>query len=98
MYQPGMKKNLLGLTQEEVSELVGEMGEKPFRGKQLYHEIYRRRELDFDGMTELSKAFRARLAERFTLAVPQIVRRSEAGDGTVKYLFRLDDDRHVEAV
>jgi len=98
MYQRGMKRNLLGLTQEEITQLVEEMGEKPFRGRQLYHEIHRRRELDFDGMTELSKSFRARLVELFSLSVPRIVQRSEAGDGTVKYLFRLDDDRHVEAV
>jgi 23S rRNA (adenine2503-C2)-methyltransferase len=98
MYQLSMKRNLLGLTQDEMSDLVAGIGEKAFRGKQLYHEVYRRRELDFESMTELSKAFRARLAEQFTLAVPEVIRRRAASDGTVKYLFRLEDDRRVEAV
>jgi 23S rRNA (adenine2503-C2)-methyltransferase len=98
MYQPGMKRNLLGLDQAEIAELVESLGEKSFRGKQLYHEIYRRQELDFAEMTELSKSFRRRLQEIFVLRMPEIHRRSEALDGTVKYLFRLEDDRFVEAV
>ena len=98
MYQPGMKSNLLGLNQAEISQAVESMGEKPFRAKQLYHEIYCRSELDFLGMTELSKAFRQRLADEFRISLPEIARRSEAQDGTVKYLFRLEDNRFVEAV
>lgn len=98
MYQLGMKSNLLGLNQEEILELVQSIGEKPFRAKQLYHEIYRRSELDFLEMTELSKAFRQRLAEEFRIALPEIARRSAAQDGTVKYLFRLEDNRFVESV
>lgn len=92
------RKNLLGMSQDEIVATIERIGEKPFRGKQLYHQIYERHELDFENMTELSKAFRARLQEEFEVSVPQVVRRSEASDGTVKYLFRLDDGRHVEAV
>jgi 23S rRNA (adenine2503-C2)-methyltransferase len=98
MYQPGMKRNLLGLDQAEIVELVESLGEKPFRGKQLYHQIYRRQQLDFAEMTELSKFFRQRLVENFVLQTPDICRRSEASDGTVKYLFRLSDDRFIESV
>jgi len=98
MYQPGMKSNLLGLNQEEILELVESIGEKSFRAKQLYHEIYRRSELNFLEMTELSKAFRQRLADEFRISLPEIARRSAAQDGTVKYLFKLDDDRYVESV
>jgi 23S rRNA (adenine2503-C2)-methyltransferase len=98
MYQPGMKSNLLGLNQEEILELVDSIGERPFRAKQLYHEIYQRAELDFLQMTELSKAFRQRLAEEFRIGLPEVARRSAAQDGTVKYLFRLEDNRFVESV
>jgi len=82
----------------ELLQLVESIGEKPFRAKQLYHEIYRRSQLDFQDMTELSKAFRQRLADEFTLTLPEICRRSAAQDGTVKYLFRLEDNKFVEAV
>ena len=98
MYQPSMKNNLLGLDQGEILKVVESMGEKPFRAKQLYYEIYRRGQLDFQEMTELSKAFRRRLADTYQMALPEAVRRSEANDGTVKYLFRLEDNEFVESV
>ncbi len=80
------RKNLLGMSQDEIAATVEAIGEKPFRGKQLYHQIYERHQLDFDLMTELSKSFRARLKEEFEVSVPEVARRSEAEDGTVKYL------------
>ncbi len=74
------------------------MGEKPFRGRQLYHQIYQRRQTDFTQMTELPKAFRLRLSESCSVDLPSVHRRSDAADGTVKFLFELADGRRIESV
>jgi 23S rRNA (adenine2503-C2)-methyltransferase len=99
MYQVGMKrKNLLGLNLEEITELVRELGEKPFRAKQLYRQIYNRKVFDYERMTDLAKDFRARLANHLEIRKPRVWKRSRAADGTVKTLFQLEDGRFVESV
>lgn len=99
MYQPGMKGNqLLGMDQQEMSAVASAMGEKPFRGRQLYVQIYRRKAGSFAEMTDLAKPFRERLAAEFELRLPEIHRESRAGDGTVKLLLRLEDGQFVETV
>jgi 23S rRNA (adenine2503-C2)-methyltransferase len=99
MYQVGMKrKNVLGLDLEEMMELARGLGEKPFRGRQLYRQIYARKVFDFESMTDLAKGFRNRLAENLEIRLPQVWERRQAGDGTVKTLFRLEDGRFVESV
>ena len=99
MYQPGMKKqNLLGLDQPQLIDLVAGLGEKPFRGKQLYTQIYRRRQSRIEDMTDLSARFRALLMEGHEIRLPEVHLRSEARDGTVKFLFQLEDGKFVETV
>lgn len=92
------KQNLLGMSAAELVEMAVSRGEKPFRGKQLYHQIYERKEFDFARMSELSKSFRQRIAEQFKIELPQVWRRSESHDGSVKLLLRLEDGRFVESV
>lgn len=92
------KRNVLGLGEKELLELALSLGGKPFRGKQLYRQIYQRREFEFENMTELSKPFRRRLEEGFSVQLPQLVQRQEARDGTVKFLLRLEDGRLIESV
>ena len=90
--------NLLGKNRKELVEIVRGMGDKSFRGKQLYHLLYRRRERSFSHMSELPAAFRTSLSEQFQIDLPRLQQRSESGDGTVKLLFRLQDDQFVETV
>ncbi|UCF35570.1 MAG: 23S rRNA (adenine(2503)-C(2))-methyltransferase RlmN [Acidobacteriota bacterium] len=90
--------NLLGLSCQELVELAESLSEKPFRGKQLYHQIYRRRISDFDAMTNLSKAFRTRLQDEYTITYPDVFKRTASADGTTKFLFRLEDGSFVESV
>lgn len=92
------EKNLLGLDIEELSRLAEELGERSFRGRQLFVQIYRRKYFDFRQMTDLSKEFRRRLEEQFDLHLPEVTRRSESSDGTCKYLLRLVDGKFVETV
>ncbi len=60
---PDGRRNLVGLSREElVAEMVA-MGEKPFRAKQLWHWIYHQGETDFARMSSIAKPMQAKLAE-----------------------------------
>ncbi len=89
---------LIGLSRDTLVAEMAALGEKPFRARQLWHWIYARGATDFDAMTNLAKAFRARLAERYTLARPVVTRAQNSVDGTSKWLLRLADGQEVEAV
>ncbi len=82
----------------ELVDLAAEMGEKPFRGRQLYVQIYRRKAGSFAEMTDLAQSFRRRLEEQYCLSLPEVQRRSKSEDGTVKLLLRLEDGQFVESV
>ncbi|SYZ72910.1 Dual-specificity RNA methyltransferase RlmN [Candidatus Zixiibacteriota bacterium] len=90
--------NLLGRTVAEMQDLMLEMGEKPFKGRQLFKWLYGANQPDFLHMTDLSLSVRHQLAEkyRFEGLVPEKISRSR--DGTEKILFRLDDGNVVETV
>ncbi len=75
--------NLLGMTRPELEAWCIELGEKPFRARQLFQWIYKRGETDFAAMTDLARSFRARLAELAEVRLPEIVTRQDASDGTV---------------
>jgi 23S rRNA (adenine2503-C2)-methyltransferase len=92
------RKNLLGLTRPELDAFVRELGSEPFRARQLWSWIYKRAEGSFDAMTDLAKAFRAQLAERAEIRVPEIVTRQESADGTRKWLLRADAKQAFEMV
>ena len=89
---------LLGKTEDELIALAKEMGEAPFRGKQLYQSIYGRRVLDVAQMTDLSKPLRDTLAENAKVTATEIAHVFYSTDGTRRYLFRLGDGREAEAV
>ena len=86
------------MSREALVRLAGELGEPPYRANQIYSWLYRRRARSLDEMTDLSRAFRDTLAATHDLRWPEVVERSRSTDGTVKYLFRLDDGATVESV
>ncbi len=90
--------NLLGLDQSELMELAVSLGEKPFRGKQLYQQIYARKILNVQQMTDLPLSLRARLSADYILETLQVEQRRASIDGTVKFLFRLQDGQFIETV
>jgi len=92
------RKNLIGFTFPEMAELLEKMGEAPFRTRQLYYAVYGRRCTGFAEMTDLSQSFRTRLAEHFSLLLPEIQRVDSSTDGTEKFLLRLTDDSLIEMV
>lgn len=89
---------LLGKTQDEMIEFAKELGEEPFRGKQLYQAIYRRRVLEFAQMTEFSKTLREKLGELACVTQTEIEKVFYSSDGTRRYLLKLSDGREAEAV
>jgi 23S rRNA (adenine2503-C2)-methyltransferase len=99
MYQFDMKKNnLIGLNESEIVNIVEDLGDKSFRGRQLYHEIYQRREEHLTQMAVLPKVVRTRLENSFEIRIPKIQDRQQSKDGTIKFLFRLDDGKCIESV
>ena len=92
------KLNLLGMAEGELEALFADLGEKPYRARQLLQWMYQRGVTDFDAMTDLSKSLRAKLAERATITLPRADSEHVSSDGTVKWLFASGSGQRVEAV
>jgi 23S rRNA (adenine2503-C2)-methyltransferase len=96
------RRNLVGLTREEIAALVEAMGEEPraakLRAKQLWHWIYHQGVTDFSRMTTIAKPMQARLPERFVIARPGVVEDRVSEDSTRKWLFRFPDGQEAETV
>jgi 23S rRNA (adenine2503-C2)-methyltransferase len=91
--------DLYALSFEALSSFVtGELGEKPFRARQLFRWLHQRGAETFDDMTDLSKPLRERLKERasFNRLTKDLAQRSV--DGTVKYRWRTHEGRYIESV
>ena len=91
-----MKEILQDLSLPEVEALVAGMGEPKFRAGQLYRGLMRGARIS--DISELSKAFKAKLLERFEDEPVRIAQVLTASDGTEKYLFALADGNIVEGV
>ena len=91
------KTDLGSMSRAELEDYIRAAGESRFRAAQIADWL--RRGVDFDGMSNLPAALRARLIETCTSGIPKIERKLVSQvDGTVKYLFRLDDGECVETV
>ncbi len=92
------RTDLMGMSMADLAVFVDELGEKPFRAKQLFKWIYGKRVTDFAEMTNVSKVLRARLAEvaRISRMDERVVQRSV--DGTIKFLWGLADGLQIESV
>jgi 23S rRNA (adenine2503-C2)-methyltransferase len=94
--------NLVGLTRDAMRDLLIEHGTPEKQAKmrvgQIWQWIYQWGVRNFDEMTNLSKGFRAELAEKFVIAVPEVVNKQVSTDGTRKYLVRIAGGHEVEVV
>lgn len=93
-----MQQNLYAMTQAELCTMAETMGEKAFRGRQIFEWLYSGRAATIDDMTNLSKAFRAELSAAYTMALPSVLKKQISRDGTVKYAFALADGEVIESV
>ncbi len=90
--------NLVGMQPSELEDLAVELGASRYRGRQLATWIYRKGVLGIEAMSDLPRDFRAVLAERAVIALPETERVTPSQDGSRKLVFRLDDGRRVSAV
>jgi 23S rRNA (adenine2503-C2)-methyltransferase len=92
------KQDILSLSLEEIQQAVQELGQPHYRAQQILQWLHRGVK-SFDDMTDLPKALRELLAERFYIVKLQMLdkRTSSAGDAT-KYLFLLQDRNIIESV
>lgn len=95
---PDGRRDLVGLSREELTEILVEIGEKPFRTKQLWHWIYHQGVTDFSSMTSIAKPLQQKLAERFVVSRPQATTVQTSTDETRKFLFRFRDGQEAETV
>ena len=98
----GVKPNLIGMPRDAMRDALIEAGAPEKQAKmrvgQIWSWIYQKGVSDPALMTNLSKDFRAVIAERFRIERPEIVTRQVSEDGTRKYLLKIDGGHEVEAV
>jgi 23S rRNA (adenine2503-C2)-methyltransferase len=91
--RPDSRPSLLGLTRAGLAQALASIGvperEIRMRVTQLWHWIYFQGVTDFGLMTNVAKALRAKLAEHFTLARPEVIAEQVSKDGTRKWLIRM---------
>lgn len=92
------RPDLRDLSAMQVQDLLVDLGEKPFRARQVLHWLYKRAAPDLEGMTDLSRGLRDRLARAARLQDLAPAREQTASDGTRKFLFVLADGARIESV
>ena len=90
--------DLRSLTDEELCDILTGWGHKKYRSKQLLDWIYKKRVRSFDQMTDLSQELRAQLLKAFKMHSLECSQEQVSKDGTVKFLWRLNDGELIESV
>ncbi len=90
--------NIKSMTLPELTAALKELGQPAFRGKQVYTWLHKGVR-SYEEMTNLPKALRDTLSEKYPILAPEVVRKQESQkDGTIKYLWKLSDGNCVETV
>jgi 23S rRNA (adenine2503-C2)-methyltransferase len=82
----------------ELESALGELGHPRFHARQIFQWIYKRGLNDFAQMSDLPRELRAHLASECVVTAPVVERVERSSDGTTKFLLRLADGKHIEAV
>ena len=90
--------NIMSLDRKSMENFFIEIGEQPFRAKQVLQWIYQRNVTAFPYMTDLSKSLRSQLESTTSLKLPEVAALHCSTDGTVKWLIRLEDGNCIETV
>ncbi len=94
----GEKPNLLGMTLPEMTEFFAELGEKPFRAKQVFRWIHHFGADNFETMTDLAKSLREKLPAVATISPPTLMTSQASKDGTRKWLLDVGTGNGIEVV
>ncbi|MCR4716296.1 MAG: 23S rRNA (adenine(2503)-C(2))-methyltransferase RlmN [Lachnospiraceae bacterium] len=91
--------DLMSMTFDELNSACLDMGEKKFRAKQIYEWFHLKLVSDYDEMSNLSKALRDKLKTEYPIpGVKEVKRYVSKIDGTMKFLFELNDGHIIESV
>lgn len=93
-----MSVNLLDFDAKALAGFCAEIGEKPFRAKQLLRWIHRSGEADFAGMSDLTKELRDKLSAIAVIEPPRVTGDHVAADGTRKWLLSVGAGNGIETV
>ena len=93
-----MTTNLLDLDARALADFFVEIGEKPFRARQVLRWLHQAGQTDFAQMTDLSKVLREKLSEHAVVEAPKCVSEPRASDGTRKWLLSVAGGNVIETV
>ena len=91
-------ENLIGTSEKKLLDCFAQWDVKSFRVHQIFTWLYHRGVRDFDLMTNLSKSLRKRLSENFHMSLPSVLQKNSSKDGSIKYLFELEDGSTIESI
>jgi 23S rRNA (adenine2503-C2)-methyltransferase len=92
------KTDIRKLSLEQLTDALRQMGEKPFRARQIWEWLWKKSAASFAEMTNLSKGLREQLEAQFVIHPLTIASKQVSGDGTIKSAFRLHDTHLIEGV
>lgn len=93
-----MKINLRQLSEKEIILFIGNLGQKPYRAKQIINWIYKKYASSFEEMTDLPKSFREDLLTSACISNLKLLEKQISKDGAQKFLFELEDKETIESV
>ncbi|MCL6453028.1 MAG: 23S rRNA (adenine(2503)-C(2))-methyltransferase RlmN [Alicyclobacillus sp.] len=97
--EPAGSRQVYNFTLEELTVYLQDLGEPPYRARQIFQWLYQRRAQSFQEMTNLSKGLRASLASALTIGrAREVTRQVSKVDGTTKFLLEWPDAVTVETV
>ncbi|MEC0242200.1 23S rRNA (adenine(2503)-C(2))-methyltransferase RlmN [Paenibacillus dokdonensis] len=92
------KPSIYGLTLDQLAAWLAEHGHKKSRALQVWDGLYRKRVTEFSAMPDVKPECQALLGEHFAIQTLEEHTKQESADGTIKFLFRLQDGNLIETV
>ncbi|WP_299591378.1 23S rRNA (adenine(2503)-C(2))-methyltransferase RlmN [uncultured Microbulbifer sp.] len=96
--QQAERINLLGMSVDKLTDFFSGLGEKRFRAVQVLKWIHQSGVDDFEQMTNVSKAMRAKLSEIAEVRAPKVLKQMDSTDGTRKWLIEVSGGNVIETV
>ena len=90
--------NVAGMSLGELKSVFEKLEEAPYRARQVFEGLYRRRWLSWDQFTNLSKSLRARLTAEVPIKWPAMEQSAVSSDGSAKHTLKLVDSSKIECV
>src|SRR5699024_1870454 len=92
------KQSIYGLTDNQLTQWLVDHGQKKFSAQQVWNRLYKRRVTSYADMSKVKKYWLELSEEHFVLHTLEEEIKQESKDGTIKFLFRLDDGNLIETV